>query len=137
MAIVSYSYYTTEYLGEYVSETDFPRYDLRAESLIQQITKGATKQFEHMPADIQEAVKNAICSQIEYYSLYGIDVATTGIAVGGGFTVGKVSVQNGAKAGAKTGASGMVCPAVMAYLEQTGLLNPQVDTAGKPFLWWT
>lgn len=133
MAIVSYEYYTTSYLGESVSEADFPRYDLRAESIIQNITKGATKHFEQMPEDIQDAVKNAICAQIEYFSLYGVDVAVSG-RTGGGFTVGKVSVTNGAQV--KTGASSMVCPAALAYLEQTGLLNPQVDTFDKPFLWW-
>lgn len=133
MAIVSYEYYTTSYMGEPLSESDFPRYDLRAESVIQNITKGATKQFANMPEEIQEAVQNAICAQIEYFNLYGIDVAVSG-RTGGGFTVGKVSVQNGAQV--KTGASSMVCPAALAYLEQTGLLNPQVPTFDKPFLWW-
>lgn len=133
MAIVSYEYYTTSYMGEPLSESDFPRYDLRAESVIQNVTKGATKQFVNMPEEIQEAVQNAICAQIEYFDLYGIDVAVSG-RTGGGFTVGKVSVQNGAQV--KTGASSMVCPAALAYLEQTGLLNPQVPTFDKPFMWW-
>ena len=133
MAIVSYSYYTTEYMGEPISETDFPRYDLRAESIIQNITHGATKQFDNMPQDIKEAVQNAICAQIEYFGLYGIDVSVSG-RTGGGFTVGKVSVSNGAQV--KTGAASIVCPSALAYLEQTGLLNPAVATLDKPFLWW-
>lgn len=133
MSIVSYEYYTTTYLGELVSETDFPRYDLRAESVIKQITKGATEHFASMPSDLQEAVQNAICAQIDYFGLYGLDVAITGRA-GGGFTVGKVSVSSGAEV--KAGASSIVCPAAIAYLEQTGLLNPQVDTLDRPFFWW-
>lgn len=131
--IVSYIYYTNEYMGEFVSETDFPRYDLKAESIIQNITHGATKYFDDMPEDIQKAVKNAICAQIEYFSLFGVDVAVSG-RTGGGFTVGKVSVTNGAQV--ETGASSIVCPSALAFLEQTGLLNPQVGTIDKPFLWW-
>lgn len=133
MAIVSYEYYTTSYMGEPISSEDFPRYDLRAESIIQQITKGATKGFENFPEDIKEAIQNAICAQIEYFNIYGLDVAISG-RTGGGFTVGKVSVTNGAQV--KTGASSIICPAAIGYLEQTGLLNPQVPTFDKPFLWW-
>lgn len=133
MAIVSYEFYTTTYMGEPLSVEDFPRYDLRAENVIQQITRGATKNFDKFPEDLKNAVQNAICAQIEYFNLYGLDVAVSG-RMGGGFTVGKVSVQNGAQV--KTGASSMICPAAIAWLEQTGLLNPQVETVGKPFLWW-
>ena len=75
MAIVSYEYYASTYLGESVSETDFPRYDLRAEMVIRNITKGATDNFDSMTEATQDAVKNAICAQIEYFSLYGVEVA--------------------------------------------------------------
>lgn len=134
MAIVSYEYYTNTYLGEPVSEADFPRYDLRAESVIKSITKGQTDGFASMPASMQEAVQNAICAQIEYFSICGTDIAITG-KQSGGFTVGKVSISD--SAGVKAGASAMVCPAAIAYLEQTGLLNPAVATIDKPFWWWT
>lgn len=133
MAIVSYEYYTTEYLGESVKQADFPRYDKRAESIIRNITKGATDHFENMTPQTQTAIKDAICAQIDYFWEYGLEVAMTGNQ-GGGFTVGKVSVTNGA--GVKTGAPSTVCPLVIEYLEQTGLLGPQVDTFDKPFLWW-
>ena len=134
MAIVSYEYYTTEYLGELVSQADFPRYDKRAESVIRNITKGATDDFESFTDGTKEAVKNAICAQIEYFGTYGLDVAIAG-RTGGSFTVGKVSVTNGAEV--TTGSASMVCPLAIAYLEQTGLLGPQVATVDKPFFgWW-
>lgn len=132
MAIVSYEYYITVFMGETISEDDFPRYDLRAELIIRNITKGATDHFENLTPPSQEAVKNAICAQIEYLSIYGADVAITG-RTGGGFTVGKVSVTSGSEV--KAGASSMVCAMAIAFLEQTGLLNPAVDTIDKPFLW--
>jgi hypothetical protein len=133
MAIVSFEYYTSTYLGEPVDEADFPRYDLRAEMVIRNITKGATDRFDSMTEATQDAVKNAICAQIEFFSIYGIEVAVGG-RTGGGFTVGKVSVQNGSEV--KTGASSTVCPLALEFLEQTGLLNPAVETVDKPFWWW-
>lgn len=132
MAIVSYEFYTNTYMGEPLSESDFPRYDARAELIIRNITKGATDNFDKMTSGTKEAVQNAICAQIEYFGLYGLDISVTG-KTGGGFTVGKVSVQSGNQV--KTGASSIVCPAAIAYLEQTGLLNPAVATFDKPFLW--
>ena len=131
MSIVSYEYYTNTYMGESVDESDFPRYDLRAETIIRNITKGATDNFDRFTEGTKEAVMNAICVQIEYYVLNGLDIAVAG-SVGGGFTVGKVSVQNGAQV--KTGASSMVCPMAIAYLETTGLLYPAVDVFDKPFI---
>lgn len=132
MAIVSYEFYTNTYMGESIAETDFPRYDARAELIIRNITKGATDHFDQMTSGTQDAVKNAICAQIEYFNLYGLDISVTG-KNGGGFTVGKVSVQSGNQV--RTGASSIVCPGAIAFLEQTGLLNPAVATFDKPFLW--
>lgn len=132
MSIVSFEYYTSTYLGESVSEADFPRYDLRAEMVIRNITKGATDHFDSMTEATQDAVKSAICAQIEYFNIYGLDVALSG-RTGGGFTVGKVSVTNGSEV--KTGASSTVCPLAIEFLEQTGLLNPAVATYDRPF-WW-
>ena len=132
MAIVSYEFYTNTYMGESVDSADFPRYDSRAELIIRNITKGATDRFNEMTEETQISVKNAICAQIDYFVNYGLDVAITG-RMGGGFTVGKVSVSGGNEV--KTGASSIVCPLVISFLEQTGLLNPAVTTFDKPFLW--
>lgn len=132
MAIVSYEFYTNTYMGEPLAESDFPRYDARAELIIRNMTKGATDRFEEMTPETKEAVQNAICAQIEYFNLNGLDISLAG-RTGGGFTVGKVSVQGGN--GAKTGASSIICPLVYSFLEQTGLLNPAVATFDKPFFW--
>lgn len=132
MAIVSYEFYTNTYMGEPISESDFPRYDARAELIIRNMTKGATDRFDEMTSGTKEAVQNAICAQIEYFNLNGLDISLSG-KTDGGFTVGKVSVNGGS--GAKTGASSIICPLVYSFLEQTGLLNPAVATFDKPFLW--
>ena len=50
------------------------------------------------------------------------------------FTVGKVSVTGGGAA-ARSGGASMISPQAVAYLEQTGLLNPVVPVAGNRG-WW-
>lgn len=131
MAVVDYEYYTSTYIGDpAVTEADFPRMEARAEDIINQLIR-----YKDVPAMWQDAYKSAICAQIDYYAIYGIDLAAGGIA-SAGFTVGKVSVSGPSGAG-MTGAASMVAPAARAYLEQTGLMNPSVPVSGwpRPWLW--
>jgi hypothetical protein len=132
MAIVTETYYKETYLGEPIADADFARAEARAERIIAQITHGraTAETFAALPVSLQNAVTDAICAQIEYYALYGVDVSISG-RTADGFTVGKVRVDAGKQASA-TGAASMVCPAAIAALEQTGLLNPQVQTMGEP-----
>lgn len=130
MAIVTLQYYKNTYLGEPIADADFPRAEARAERVITQITHGRAANYAALPPVFQQAIQNAICAQIEYYAMYGIDVSISG-KTSDGWTVGKVRVDGGAS-GAATGAASMVCPSAIAELEQTGLLNPQVETLGEP-----
>lgn len=130
MAIVTYEYYTGCYMGEAIAADDFPRYEAKAERLITQITHGRAAKFAALPAFQQQAIQEAICGQIEYYELMGLDVSIAG-EMSSGWTVGKVRVDGGSAAKA-TGAVSMVSPSAIAALEQTGLLNPQVETVGEP-----
>lgn len=133
MGLVSYDYYTNTYYGEPVSTEDFPRYEARAEDMILGLIKRSAAVVEQMSDDLQTAVKKAICAQIEYFFEYGMGVSVYGKEAGGGFTVGKVSVNNGSSSAGASGAKSMIAPAVYMYLEQTGLLNPAVDTAPEPW----
>lgn len=129
MAAVTYEYYTGTYIGDpAVTEADFPRMEARAEDLINQLIR-----YKDVPEMWRTAYQNAICAQIDYDAIYGIDLAAGGIA-STGFTVGKVSVSGNQT---MSGAASMVAPAVRAYLEQTGLLSPDVPAAGwpRPWLW--
>ena len=130
MAIVTYSYYTDTYMGEPIAEADFPRAEAKAERLITQITHGRAADYAALPAFQQQAIQEAICGQIEYYGLMGLDVAIAG-EMSSGWTVGKVRVDGG-NASKATGAVTMVSPSAIAALELTGLLNPQVPTSGEP-----
>jgi hypothetical protein len=133
MAIVTLEYYKETYLGETIAEADFPRAEARAERIVAQITHGraTAETFAALPAFQQAAVKEAICAQIEYYALYGVEVSISG-KTADGWTVGKVRVDGGSSAAARTGAPTMVSPSAIAALEQTGLLSPHVATVGEP-----
>ena len=132
MGLVTYEFYTNTYYGEPVSVDDFPRYEARSENAILTMINKTADEAALLPEAVLTAVKNAICAQIDYFYEYGISVSVFGKEAGGGFTVGKVSVNNGSSTGA-AGLKSMIAPAVYAYLERTGLLNPQVDTAAEPW----
>jgi hypothetical protein len=133
MAIVDYAYYSVTYGGEPIAESEFTRADVKAERVIRQITRGraAEENFATLPAFAQTAVKEAICAQIEYYALNGLDLAVNG-DTSGGWSVGKVRVDKGTQGAANAAGSTLVCAAVYSALEQTGLLNPSVPTLGEP-----
>lgn len=136
MALVTLEYYRDTFLGEPVAADDFPRFELRAQELILGLIRQTEGQVAELSEALQTAVKKAICAQVEYFQEYGIGVAVYGKEAGGGFTVGKVSVNNGGSTAAASGARSMIAPAVYVYLEQTGLLNPAVQTAGMPPQYW-
>lgn len=133
MALVSYDFYTKTYYGEPITAADFPRYEARGEDMILALIKKSVTETEELPETLLTAVQKAICAQIEYMFEYGIGVSVYGREAGGGFTVGKVTVNNGSASGAASGAVTMIAPGVYMYLEQTGLLNPQVQTAWEPW----
>lgn len=138
MGVVSYTYYTTEYIGEPIAVEAFPRYEARAEELVASITRGAS--YNDLPPAFQLAYKKAICAQIEYYVLQGINVATEGGNSGGSYTIGKISVGRGGSSGegaSESAAYLSVAPAARMFLEQTGLLNRTVATLGDDGRgWW-
>lgn len=135
MAIVTYEYYTTVYAGEPIADTDFPRIVTRAERAIKHVTHGRVTEskFGALPAFQQEAAQEAICAQCEYYAVMGEDVAINGDTGGNGWAIGEMRINGTSTASSKaTGASTMICAAAIAALEQSGLLNPQVETIGEP-----
>ena len=133
MALVSLTYYAGEYLGEEVATADFRKLDKRAEDVVLRLINKTEAEVLLLPEPLQTAVKNAICAQLEYLNEYGIGTATYG-STGGGFTVGKVTVQAGASGGTALGT--IICPAVYAILERTGLLYPAVPVVGQPPFEW-
>ena len=129
MAAVSYEFFKATYVGDpSVTETDFPRLEARAEDAVNALIR-----FRAVPAQWEKQYQKAICAQIDYYAIYGIEAASAGL-MENSFTVGKVSVTGGG-ASARSGGASMIAPQAVAYLEQTGLLNPTVPVAGARG-WW-
>ena len=129
MAAVSYEFFKATYVGDpSVTETDFPRLEARAEDAVNALIR-----FRAVPPQLEVLYQKAIGAQIDYYAIYGIEAASAGL-MENSFTVGKVSVTGGG-ASARSGGASMVSPQAVAYLEQTGLLNPAVPVAGNRG-WW-
>ena len=124
MAAVAYEFFKVTYVGDpAVTETDFPRLEARAEDAVNALIR-----FRAVPAQWEKQYQKAICAQIDYYSIYGIEAASAGL-MENSFTVRKVSVTGGG-ATARSGGASMISPQAVAYLEQTRPLKPAVPVAG-------
>lgn len=139
MAIACYEYYMIEYCGEPIAEAAFPRYAARAEEAIFVITRGAD--FCALPDAIKDIYRKAVCAQIEYYALQGINVATEGKEGGSGnsYTIGKISVsgQNGSSRQSEGPRAYMaIAPKARDLLEMTGLLGRHVQTVSDGVWGW-
>lgn len=142
MAIVDLNYYTNTYFGETIATADFPRYERRAEEVINAICRGqyapllaklTEGNYTTAAANLTTAYKNAICAQIEYLVSGGLLATTTGQS-GESFTVGKVSVSAGGNGSTfATRGAAMLSPTAQMYLEQTGLLGRAVSVPVDPF----
>ena len=142
MAIVDAAYYITQYMGQEATECEFPALAARAEDVIGAMTRWrvTADTIATLPAQVQTLYKKAICAQVDFFALNGTESATGESTSGRGWTVGKVSVsgKSGSEMTRDGALSGAVSPMAIAYLEQTGLLNPSVPVApDMPLIgWW-
>ena len=122
--IVDYAYYYDVYMGKEDDSASFPALCARAEDVIGAMTRWADPET-FTPFQLTK-YKKAVCAQVDYFAVNGLDSVAGG--TDRGFTVGKVSVSG--KSGsnlAKTGVmSESLAPLVQMYLEQSGLMNPSV-----------
>lgn len=127
-AIVDYAYYTSIYKGSEADEASFPALNAHASRVVSMLTRWQVNEvnFPELPAIIQTMYQLAICSQIDFLAINGIDSMNSGGDVG--FSVGKVRVD-GRKASAGGAMSANISPAAISYLEQSGLMNPGVPVA--------
>lgn len=129
-AIVDYAYYTGTYMGTEANEASFPALNAHASRVIGAMTRWQVSEdnIGELPPLVQTLYKLAICTQVDFLSVNGIESLSAGNGVG--FTVGKVRVDGSSRAAASGAMSASVSPAAVAYLEQTGLLNPAVPVWG-------
>ena len=137
-AIVDYDFYSTVYMGQEADEASFPALCARAEDVVGAMTRWAVtvNSIDQFPELVQTLYRKAICAQVDFLAVNGLDSLTIAAGADNGFTVGKVSIhgRSGAAASAAGGMAGNVAPLAMMYLEQTELLNPAVPVCeGR---WW-
>ena len=132
MGVVDYQFYTNVYGGTDVDETSFPALCARASDIIGAVTHWVDEnKVITLPAPIPTLYKKAVCAQVDFLFLNGMDSLNE--TTSGGFTVGKVTVHGNANANGGGKLSESISPLAIGYLEQTGLMNPQVPTFEG---WW-
>ena len=131
MGVVDFTFYSSVYMGTDADNASFPALCARASDVIGAVTHWADDaKILSLPPMLQTLYKKAVCAQIDFLSINGMDSLNE--TETGGFTVGKVTVHGKAStAGGKMAES--ISPLAIAYLEQTGLMNPQVPTFEG---WW-
>ena len=128
--IVDFTYYSDVYMGTEADQASFPTLAAHAHRIINAMSRWQVTEenFSSFPEIIQTMYKLAVCSQIDFLAIEGIDSINSGDS--GGFTVGKVTVH-GKNVSGKAGAMSVnISPAAVSYLEQSGLMNPAVPVVG-------
>ena len=135
-AIVDYSYYSTVYMGTEADQASFPALCARAEDVVGAMTRWQVTEetFDRLPAFQRTLVKRAICAQTDFFAVNGLEAASG--YDGRGFTVGKVSIsgRSGGDMIRKGALADAISPLCLMYLEQSGLMNPNVPTLGEPMI---
>lgn len=132
MGVVDFEFYSTVYGGTDADAQTFPALCARAYDIIGAVTHWVDENtVMTLPAPIPTLYKKAVCAQVDFLAINGTDsINEDGNA---GFTVGKVTVHGKASASGGGKLSASISPLAIAYLEQTGLMNPQVPTVEA---WW-
>jgi hypothetical protein len=131
MGVVDWTFYSTVYRGTDATQESFPALCARASDVIGAVTHWVDDAtILALPVLHQNLYKKAVCAQVDFLSINGMDSLNE--TETGGFTVGKVTVHGKSSAsGGKLSES--ISPLAIAYLEQTGLMNPQIPTLEG---WW-
>lgn len=128
MAIVDAAYYVTVYLGKEAPECEFAALEARAEDVIGAMTRWQVTEdtIASLSPFQRTLVKKAVCAQVDYFAVNGLDSIAGG--TGQGFTVGKVAIsgRSGSDITRKGAMADYIAPMALAYLEQSGLMNPAV-----------
>ena len=129
-AIVDYTYYSQTYMGTEADQASFPALNAHASRVIASMTRWQVTEsnFSELPSFTQTLYKLAICSQIDFLAINGVESISDG-AEEVGFSVGKVRVDGKSKASAGGAMSASISPAAISYLEQSGLMYPGVPVA--------
>ena len=133
MGVVDFTFYSSVYGGTDADAQTFPALCARASDVIGAVTHWKVDEttISNLHVMVQQLYKKAVCAQVDFLSINGMDSLNETETAG--WTVGKVTIhgKNSTKAGGSMSES--ISPLAIMYLEQTGLMNPQVPTVEG---WW-
>lgn len=131
MGIVDFAFYSSVYGGTDATQQTFPALCARACDVIGAVTHWVDDAtILKLPALYVTLYKKAVCAQVDFLAINGMDSLNE--TASAGFTVGKVTVHGKASTGGGK-LQESISPLAVGYLEQTGLMNPQVPTVEG---WW-
>ena len=124
MPYVDLTYYLNTYGGNWPSNLtsdDFTKLETRASLVIDSLTNlnAQVQGFDNLPSLMQQAIKNAVCAQIEYMLKNGTD-ALHGIQLSS-VSIGSFNYQVSSASDSRISAGG-ISPEVMLHLSSSGLL---------------
>lgn len=132
MGIVDYTFYSTVYMGTDADQASFPALCARASDIVGALTHWVDDAtILTLPAQTVTLYKKAVCAQVDFLAINGMDSLNE--TASAGFTVGKVTVHGKATTSGGGSMRDNISHLAISYLEQTGLMNPQVPTFGG---WW-
>ena len=129
-AVVDFAFYSGEYMGTEADQASFPALNAQASRIVGAMTRWQVSEetIDSFPSMVRTLYRLAICSQIDFLSINGVESINT--ADNAGFTVGKVTIHGKSTNSAGGAMSANISPAALSYLEQTGLMNPAVPVVG-------
>lgn len=133
MGMVDFEFYSNVYMGTDADAVSFPALCARASDVIGAVTHWVDEQtILKLPAAIQTLYKKAVCAQVDFLAINGTDSLNES-GSSGGWTVGKVTVHGNSARSAGGKLAESLSALAIGYLEQTGLMNPNVMCFES---WW-
>lgn len=131
MDYIDKDYYETEYMGEDAGP-ELDKYIKRASDAIDQVTGYKIKDFDSLAPFVQDQVKKATASQVEYYVIQDGDAEiNAGMSDLGRVSIGSFSYGSNSQSSGQE--VSRISPNAISFLEPTGLLHRGLDVIENAF----
>lgn len=125
---VDYTYYATVYYGEPVEQANFDKLLSRSMDVIYPLIKDQADRLFGRNDYLDEQLKHAICSQIEYISVKTDGGNSMSSIIdsdsGDSFTLGKFSMSGNATS--EKGLNSMISQKALGHLKSVGLISNRI-----------
>lgn len=123
MSYIDKDYYDNEYEGNPLTDDEFSKFNKRSQDIIDSLTSYQIPQigFDNLKTNVQELIKKAVCAQIEYFKVEGIESNISGVSS----SSQSVSISGFSYSSSQPSSSrqtNRVSPGTLMYLEGTCLL---------------